>query len=314
MSSKKLFCFGYGYSSDYLAHALQETGNWTVSGTTRDPVKRESLKKRGIDAYIFDYEHPLADPLFFMHGTTHLLISTPPGDEGDPAFLIHAQDILKIPTLEWVGYLSTNAVYGDREGEAVDETAALRPTTKRGTRRLQAEQQWMGLFENHGVPVHIFRLAGIYGPGRSALDSVRAGMARRIHKPGHAFGRIHVEDIAGALMASIAKPYPGRVYNLCDDEPAPSHLVIEYACQLLGRVPPPLVEFDEANLAPVTLSFYMDNRRVSNGRLKSELGYTLKYPNYREGLKGCLAAEEHALNLFRRFDGGGGDESLGGHY
>jgi hypothetical protein len=312
LSGKKLFCFGYGYSSDYLGHALKEAGGWTVAGTTRDPAKRDALKKRGIDAYIFDYERPLADPLYFMQGTTHLLISTPPGDEGDPAFLIHAQDILRIPTLEWVGYLSTNAVYGDRDGAEVDETASLRPTTKRGSRRLMAEQQWMGLFENHGLPVHIFRLAGIYGPGRSALDSVRAGMARRIHKPGHAFGRIHVEDIAGALMASIQKPHPGRVYNLCDDEPAPSHLVIEYACQLLGRVPPPLVEFDEANLAPVTLSFYMDNRRVKNTRIKEELGFKLKYPNYREGLKACLDAEEYAVTWFRRFDGGGGSEGAGG--
>lgn len=307
--TKKLFCFGYGYSSDYLGHALAESGQeWALAGTTRDTAKRQALKNRNISAYIFDYEHPLDDPLFFMQGTTHVLISTPPGDEGDPAFLIHAQDILKIPTIEWVGYLSTNAVYGDRDGGEVDETADLRPSSKRGSRRLLAEQQWMSLFESSGLPVHIFRLAGIYGPGRSALDSVRAGMARRIHKPGHAFGRIHVEDIAGALMASMQKPNPGRVYNLCDDEPAPSHLVIEYACQLLGRAPPPLVEFDEANLAPITLSFYMDNRRVKNARLKNELGYTLKYPNYREGLKGCLDAEEYAITIFRRFDSAGGGD------
>lgn len=313
MTQKKLFCFGYGYSSDYLGHALEARGDWALAGTTRDPAKRDALKKRGISAYIFDYEHPLDDPLFFLQGATHVLISTPPSDEGDPAFLMHAQDILKIPSIEWVGYLSTNAVYGDRGGAEVDETADLRPSTKRGSRRLMAEQQWLGLLEAHGLPVHIFRLAGIYGPGRSALDSVRAGMARRIHKPGHAFGRIHVEDIAGALMASMDKPNPGRIYNLCDDEPAPSHLVIEYACQLLGRAPPPLVEFDEANLAPVTLSFYMDNRRVQNTRLKEELGYTFKYPNYREGLKGCLDAEEYAITLFRRFDSAGGGEGMGGY-
>jgi hypothetical protein len=295
---KKLFCFGYGYTCDYLGHALALQGDWMLAGTTRDPERRAMLRARGISAHVFDYEHPLADPALILEGTTHILISTPPDDAGDPAFLLHEDDILRIPTLQWVGYLSTTGVYGDRGGGQVDETSELRPTSRRGSRRVLAESQWYGLFRSLGLPVHIFRLAGIYGPGRSALDSVRAGVARRINKPGHAFGRIHVEDIVQALCASMDNISPGNIYNVVDDVPAPSHEVIEYACQILGRPVPPLVNFDDANLAPITRSFYMDNRHTLNAKIKSELGLVLKYPNFRAGLDGCLAAETHALHSF----------------
>lgn len=297
---KKLFCFGYGYTCDYVGHELAARNGWRLAGTTRDRDKQQALRARGIDAHLFDYEHPLADPLEALRGTTHLLISTPPDDQGDPAFLIHGDDILNTPGIEWVGYLSTTGVYGDRNGEWVDETAELRPTTKRGSRRAKAEEQYLSLFKNAGLPVHVFRLAGIYGPGRSALDSVRAGVARRINKPGHAFGRIHVEDIVQVLLASFAKPSPGRIYNVTDGNPVPSHEVIAYACELLGRTPPPMVDFENADLAPITRSFYMDNRRVHNKRIREELGVRLKYENYRLGLEGCLAAEEHALSTVRR--------------
>lgn len=294
---KKLFCFGYGYVADYLGHELSAKG-WAVAGTTREEEKRHALAERGIDAYLFDYERPLLDPRDVLAGTTHMLISTPPDDEGDPSFLMHAPDILQIPTLKWVGYLSTTGVYGDREGAAVNESAEIRPTSKRGSRRAVAEDQWLSLCQVNGLPVNIFRLAGIYGPGRSALDSVRAGVARRINKPGHAFGRIHVEDIVQVLMASIAKPRAGEIYNVVDDVPAPSHEVIEYACQLLKRPVPPLVDFEEANLAPITRSFYMDNRHVQNEKIKRDLGIKLKYPNFRAGLEGCLEAEDYAVSLF----------------
>lgn len=296
---KKLFCFGYGYTCDYLGHALMAGGNWRIAGTTRDSEKRLQLRERGVETHIFDYEHPLVDPLHMLEGTTHLLISTPPDDEGDPAFLIHANDIAHIRSLEWVGYLSTTGVYGDRGGAWIDETAELRPSSKRGSRRVWAEEQWLSLYKAQGVPVHVFRLAGIYGPGRSALDSVRAGMAQRINKPGHVFGRIHVEDIVQVLLASFARPNPGGIYNVTDGNPAPSHEVIEYACQLLGRSVPPMVNFDDAHLAPITRSFYMDNRRVKNERIQQELGVVLKYPNYRLGLEGCLAAENYALSMFK---------------
>ncbi len=304
---KKLFCFGYGYTCDYLGHELNQRGGgvWTMAGTTRDPDKRAALRARGVQAHLFDEESPLADPYYAMEGTTHVVISTPPDDDGDPAFLVHAEDILRIPTIEWVGYLSTTGVYGDRQGGWVDEDSELNPTSRRGTRRVNAEQQWLSLMKIHKLPVHVFRLAGIYGPGRSALDSVRAGVARRINKPGHTFARIHVEDIANTLIASMAKPNPGQVYNVCDDEPAPSHEVIACACELLGQPTPPLVDFDEANLAPITRSFYMDNRKVRNERIKSELGVKLKYPDFRAGLRGCLEAEDYALTAIQRFAGGG---------
>lgn len=293
--TKNLFCFGYGYTCDYLGHALQQEGGWRISGTTRDPDKKDALRARGIKSHIFDYERPLGDPLAILDGVTHILISTPPSDEGDPTFLMHGQDILQIESLEWIGYLSTTGVYGDRAGGWVDEDSEIRPNSKRGTRRAIAEEQWFSLAQAHGLPVHSFRLAGIYGPGRSALDSVRAGVARRINKPGHAFNRIHVEDIVQVLCASIANPNPPTWYNLADDDPVPSHEVISYACELLGMPEPPLIPFDEADMAPMALSFYKDNKRVRNDKIKEELGVSLKYPTYKAGLDACLNAEEYAL-------------------
>lgn len=296
-NGKHLFCFGYGYSCDYLGDALGQAGGWTISGTTRDPEKKALMKKRGIKAFVFDYEKPLNDPQLFFKDVTHLIISTPPGDAGDPVFLMHAEDILNIPTLEWIGYLSSTSVYGDRNGGWVDETSELRPNSRRGTRRARAEGQWWSLFEQNDAPVHIFRLAGIYGPGRSALDSVRAGVARRIDKPGHAFSRIHVDDIVQILLASMHQPRPGAIYNLADDCAAPSHEVIRHACELLDLTPPPLLKFHEADMAPIARSFYADNKRVHNDLIKQELGVTLKYPDYRLGLQACLDAEQKAAEM-----------------
>ncbi len=290
---KNLFCFGYGYSCDHLGYALNKQGGWNLAGTTRDNDKRRQMKEHGIRSFLFDFDQPLEDPLLFLRDTTHLLISTPPDDEGDPAFRLHADDILQLKSLQWVGYLSSTAVYGDRDGAWVDENSERRPSSKRGSRRLKAEEQWLSLFRENGLPVHIFRLAGIYGPGRSALDSVRAGVARRINKPGHAFSRIHVEDIVQVLLASMDKPNPGQAYNLADDRAAPSYEVIEEACNLLGLTPPPLIPYDEADLAPITRSFYADNKRIKNDRIKAELDVALHYPTFKEGLKGCLEMEDH---------------------
>ena len=296
---KHLFCFGYGYTCDYLGHALMAQGGWRVSGTTRDPEKRKELRARGVNAYLFDEEVSLPDSLYILRDVTHILISTPPNEHGDPSYEMYAEDIMRLRNnFEWVGYLSTTGAYGDRGGGWVDETSEIRPTTIRGSRRVRAEEQWMNLWKEHGLPVHIFRLAGIYGPGRSALDSVRAGVARRVDKPGHAFSRIHVEDIVQVLMASIENPKPGEVYNLSDDFPAPSHEVIDYACKLLGIKSPPLIPFDKVDLAPITQSFYADNKRIKNDKIKNDLGVALKYKNYREGLEACLAAEKSAVNTF----------------
>lgn len=294
-----LFCFGYGYCCDYVGHALMQTGEWDISGTTRDIDKKEILSARGINAYMFDKGTPLPDPRYVLDDVTHLLISTPPDDGGDPAFLAHGESFLKLKNLQWVGYLSTTGVYGDRDGEWVDESSTRTPSSKRGSRREKAEDQWLSLCRDYNIPVHIFRLAGIYGPGRSALDSIRAGQARRIYKPGHAFSRIHVEDIVQVLLASMRTPNPGRVYNVSDDEAAPSHEVIKYACEILGRPVPELIPFDMADMSPMAQSFYKDNKRIKNDRIKDELGVDLKYKNFREGLRGCLDAEEYALSIFK---------------
>ncbi len=292
MEQKRLFCFGYGYCSEYVGHALTQQGNWKIMGTTRDTEKRRELLRRGVKSYLFDQEHPLGDPYFILDGVTHLLISTPPGDDGDPVFQLHADAIASCKTLEWVGYLSSTAVYGDRDGGYVTENSEIRPTNKRGSRRALAEQQFLSLWQAYGLPLHIFRLSGIYGPSRSALDSVRAGVARRIHKPGHAFNRIHVEDIVQVILASIAQPNPGTAYNLADDNPVPSHEVIAYACELLGLEVPPLLDYNETDMAPIARSFYKDNKRVNNDKIKQELGVHLKYPDYRAGLEACLAVEQ----------------------
>ena len=195
--------------------------------------------------------------------------------------------------LAWAGYLSTTGVYGDTGGARVDETAAVNPTSERGRRRAEAEDGWLDLWRAAGVPVHVFRLSGIYGPGRSALGAVRAGTARRIDKPGHLFARIHVDDIAVVLRASMARPDPGAVYNVCDDQPAPAADVVAFACEILGVDAPPLVPFRQAarDMSPMALSFWRDNRRVDNTRIKRELGVRLNFPDYRAGLRAVLAAE-----------------------
>ncbi len=240
--------------------------------------------------FLFDRGRPLDDPAAALDGATHLLGSVPPDGEGDAVLDHHAADIAGLRGLAWAGYLSTTGVYGNRDGGWVDETSELRPTGPRQRRRAEAEARWLALWREHGVPVHVFRLAGIYGPGRSALEAVRAGTARRVHKPGQVFSRIHVDDIVAVLRASMARPHPGAVYNVCDDEPAPPEDVIAYAAELLGVAPPPLVPFEEAELSPMARSFYADNKRVRNERIKAELGVRLRYPDYRAGLRALLAA------------------------
>jgi nucleoside-diphosphate-sugar epimerase len=201
----------------------------------------------------------------------------------------HENDIAGLEELCWVGYLSTTGVYGTRGGGWVDETSELHPTSARAARRAAAEAAWLDRWRTRGVPVHLFRLAGIYGPGRSAFDALRAGTAKRVDSPGQVFSRIHVEDIAQVLLASIARPRPGAVYNVCDDEPSAPADVIARAARLIGVAPPPLVPLDAAGLPPMARSFYADNKRVSNRLIKEELGVALAYPNYRVGLRAILA-------------------------
>jgi len=288
----RLFCFGLGYSALTLADRLLADG-WTVAGTCRSEEKRARLAERGLQAHLFERGRPLDDAAAALAGATHLLSSVPPDGDGDPVLDHHGPDI-KVATAEspigWTGYLSTTGVYGDRDGGWVDEQSALEPTGERGRRRLDAERRWLALGAENGFAVHLFRLSGIYGPGRSALDTVRRGRARRIDKPGQVFNRIHVDDIVTILRASMAHPNAGAAYNCADDDPAPPQDVIAHACGLLDIEPPPLMPFQEAELSEMARSFYADNKRVRNDRIKTELGVTLSFPSYREGLAAQLAA------------------------
>jgi nucleoside-diphosphate-sugar epimerase len=279
-----LFCFGLGYTAVALARALLAQG-WRVTGTCRDPAHAAALAQRGATPLLFDRAHPVVDLDRHLQSATHLMSSVPPDETGDPVLDVHARAVAAAsPHLAWIGYLSTTGVYGDRDGGWVDETSTLTPTGERGRRRVAAEAQWRALPQ----AAHLFRLAGIYGPGRSALDTVRKGEARRIVKPGQVFSRIHVDDIVQVLRASMARPDPSAAYNVCDDDPADPKAVIEFACELLGVAPPPEVPFAEAQLSPMARSFYADNKRVRNDRIKRDLGVVLRYPSYREGLSALL--------------------------
>jgi nucleoside-diphosphate-sugar epimerase len=260
-----------------------------VTGTCRSTEKQAVLCQCGFPAVLFDRDRPLDTAA--LDGVTHLLVSVPPDAVGDPVAAMHARDIAAMRGLSWLGYLSTTGVYGDRGGGRVDETARLLPTGERGRRRVTAEQGWLRLWRDRSVPVHIFRLAAIYGPGRNAFDALRAGSAKRIDKPGQVFSRIHVEDLANVLIASMKRPRPGAVYNVCDDDPAPPAAVVTYAAELIGIEPPPLVPLEAAGLSPMARSFYADNKRVANRLIKSELGVTLRYPDFRAGLAAILAEE-----------------------
>jgi len=282
--SGRLFCFGLGYVARALARELQAEG-WQVAGTTRSEEKRRALEAEGFEVHRFDRERPLDAAA--LAGTTHVVTSIAPDDAGDPVLARHADDLRRLATLQWLGYLGTTGVYGDRGGEWVHEADAVDPTMPRTRRRVAAEGGWLA----SGLPVHIFRLAGIYGPGRNQLDAVRTGSARRIAKPGQVFGRIHVDDIVAVLRASMAQPNPCAMYNVADDEPAPPQDVVAFAAGLLGVDPPPEIPYDQADLSPMARSFYADNRRIDNTRIKAELGVRLRYPSYREGLRAILEEE-----------------------
>ena len=294
-SAKRLFCFGLGYSAEALIRRLKGKG-WSFAGTCREEKTRVRFAKRGIKAHLFDGTRPLADAGKVLAGTTHMLVSIPPGgtddNAPDPVLLHHLEHLRAMKgTIKWIGYLSSTSVYGDAQGRPVDEDWPCRPTSISGRKRVEAEGAWLAL-ASEGLPVHAFRLAGIYGPGRSELDRVRAGTAKRIDRPRHRFARIHVDDIAGVLAASIAKPRPGAVYNVCDDEPAAPARVTEEACRLLGVDPPPMQFLEDAlkTMSPLARNFWRDDRFMLNVRIKSELGVKLAHPNYRAGLKAILKA------------------------
>lgn len=275
-----LLSLGHGYSARALARRLIPQG-WRIIGTTRSAAKAEALRAEGVEPLLWpgDLGPALAE-------ATHILASAAPDAAGDP-FLRAAPELAKAKA-GWVGYLSTTGVYGDHKGGWVDEKTPLTPISDRGRQRVLAEGQWLAT----RLPVHIFRLAGIYGPGRGPFEKVRDGTARRIIKPGQFFSRIHVDDIAQVLEASIRHPNPGAAYNVCDDNPAPPEDVLSHAARLLGLPDPPAVPFEQAEMTPMARSFYGESKRTRNDRIKDELGVNLLYPDYPAGLAALLRDED----------------------
>lgn len=288
MARGRLLCLGYGYVARRLARRLLGEG-WRLAGTARADDKAAALDAEGVEPIAWD-EDALGPHAF--DESTAALISTPPDADGCPAYAAAEPSLRHCArNFSWIGYLSSNGVYGDHGGAIVDEAAPLLATSLRAQRRIGAEAQWRAIGAAISVPVVIFRLPGIYGPGRSALDAVREGRAQRIVKPGQVFNRAHVDDIAAALRASLANPAAGALFNIADDEPAPSEDVIAHACALLGVAAPPLIPFESADLPATARSFYDDNKRVSNRAMKERLLPVLRYPTYREGLAAILDEE-----------------------
>jgi nucleoside-diphosphate-sugar epimerase len=287
VASRRLLVFGYGYAARALARRLLPQG-WSVSATIRQPTDRAKLEAEGVTAVAAGDERALA---FAVRDADAVLVAAPPDAGGCPGLRALVPALASAKALpDWIGYLSTTGVYGDRRGGWVTEESRLAAQSTEGARRVCAERDWLEVGRGMGLTVTLFRLAGIYGPGRSALDRLRAGGARRITAPGQVFSRIHVDDLAAGLEASIARPRAGAAYNLCDDEPAANSDVIAHAARLLGIPPPPEIPLAEARLPPAALRFYAESKRVSNARAKAELGWRPAYPTYREGLRAVLEA------------------------
>lgn len=279
-----LLVFGLGYSAQRFVELYRDRFE-AVTGTVRSAEKAQQLAVRlGMPVAVFDGFAPSPALLAAIEAATHVLVSIPPDGQGDPVLRMLRERILGAPTLAWIGYLSTVGVYGDHDGAWVDEGSELRPVSERGVRRVEAETAWVALGRERGTPVQLFRLGGIYGPGQNAVENLREGTARRIVKPGQVFNRIHVDDIAGAVMAGIANPTIGPAINVVDDEPAPPQDVVTYAAERLGVEPPPLIDFEAANLSPMGRSFYGENKRVANRLLREGLKYQMAFPTYREGM------------------------------
>jgi nucleoside-diphosphate-sugar epimerase len=282
----RLFVFGLGYVGQAFARAMIARG-WSVVGTTRGADRADALRAEGIQTVDADDRAAMTAALT---GVSAVLVTAPPTAEGCPGLEA------VIPALaaaqgfpDWIGYLSTTGVYGDFDGRWVFESSPLKAQSVEGARRVGAERDWRQVGRGMGLTVTTFRLPGIYGPGRSALDRLRAGEGRRIVKPGQVFSRIHLDDIVAGLLTSLDRPRAGGTYNLCDDEPAPPQDVMEYAAHLLGAPVPPDLPFNELGLSPATRRFYAENKRVSNALAKAELGWRPRYPTYREGLAAILA-------------------------
>lgn len=284
----RLFAFGYGFSAQALARRLRPSG-WTVAASCRRPEDAERLRAEGVEPVPLQDQARLSQVLASAQA---VLVSAPPTAEGCPALPVLVPAIARAGAFpDWIGYLSTTGVYGDRRGGWVFESSRLAAQSVEGARRVSAERDWFEIGRGMGLTVATFRLPGIYGPGRSTLDRLREGRTRRITSPGHVFSRIHVDDLAAGLEASILRPRAGAAYNLCDDEPCPNSEVVAYAAGLLHLPLPPEVDLADAKLPPAALRFYAESKRVSNALAKAELGWRPQYPTYREGLRAVLAGE-----------------------
>lgn len=287
----KLLILGLGYSAGFFARAALARG-WEVTGTSRSAEKAAELSRAGIRTLVFGGFAVSTSLARALAEAEAVLVSVQPGEDGDPVLRQLRGALAAAPDLRWIGYLSTIGVYGDQGGAWIDETQAVTPGNARNALRVAIEEDWLALGRESGKAVQIFRLAGIYGPGRNPIAKLREGKATRLVKPGQVFNRIHVDDIAGILMASLARPRNGAVYNMADDEPAPPQDVVGFAAELTGLEPPPEIPFAEARLSPMAASFYGENKRVSNALVKRELGYAFRYPTYREALKVLAASGE----------------------
>ena len=278
LEEKRFFCFGTGYLAKAIARVLlsnERPDKWVVFGSFR----RESQAKELSDVGITPIEFNVAKDS--LVNADAILSSIPPAEFGDPVLSAYGDLLSSICSNSWIGYFSTTGVYGDTKGMLVDETATLNPSNNRSQRRVVAEIDWLK------YDAHIFRLPGIYGPNRSALDKLKKGITHRIHYPNHVSSRIHVDDIAQTIISSIEKPNPGSIYNVCDDEAAEQQMVEAYAAELLGIPPPPLIPFESASkhMSPTARTFWQDSRRISNKKIKNELVIKLLYPTFRQGLK-----------------------------
>jgi nucleoside-diphosphate-sugar epimerase len=282
-----LFVHGYGYSARALALRLGPKG-WRISGTVRNEASAQAMIAQGVEPIPVDDRAAITASLATAQA---VLITAPPGPEGCPALQALVPAIAAAGAFpDWIGYLSTTGVYGDRRGGWVFEDSRLAAQSLEGARRVAAERDWLEVGRGMGLTVTIHRLPGIYGPGRSAFDRLREGRAKRVAAPGQVFSRIHVDDLAAGLESSIARPRAGGIYNLCDDEPAPNSEVVAYAAHLLGVEPPPEEPLDLEALGPQARRFYAETKRVSNARAKAELGWAPAYRTYRQGLAAILAA------------------------
>ena len=291
--AKRLLFAGYGYTARAFRHRLEQAHPPAFVATTRSADKADAFRNAGLEPVMWGDAGALSAT--DLDGVDAILVSAPPAGESCSVLPRLADAIgTHARAIRWIGYLSSNGVYGDHDGAWVDEGSDLKPRSARARARVRAEADWASFAASYALPLVIFRLPGIYGPGRSAIDSVRKGTAQRIVKEGQMFSRAHVDDIAAALTASLANPAAGDLFNVADDEPAPPQDVVTYACDLLGVEPPPLTPFEAAEMSDMARSFYADNKRVSNTLMKERLGVDLLYPTYRDGLDAILAAEKMA--------------------